>query len=228
MKMATCNQQFDQPAPATVPGRRMRASRGVSLLEMIIVLAIGITMASITFIAWVPMMKKNHVDSAYETTLGVLRNTRTLAIAQSHQYYVYFNPSGYAAGTILVEYQPPAVNGIYPALQQVATYAIPTDVSFAVMTGFPTSAPDGFGTGITAIDFGQGLGAGSLNFISLMPDGSSQDNLGNYNNGVLYISRTADTTVYQARAITVWGATGRIRGWHLYQQSSSTPIWVQQ
>jgi hypothetical protein len=156
----------------------------------------------------------------------VLRNTRNLAIAQSHQYYVNFNPAGFAAGTIQVTYQPPAVNGVLPAVQQVGTYTLPPDVSFAVMTGFPASAPDSFGSGVTAIDFGQGLGAGSLNYVCFLPDGSSQDNLGNYNSGVIYISRPADPTIYDARAITVWGATGRIRGWRLYNQSGAK--WVQQ
>jgi hypothetical protein len=192
-----------------------------------ITIGIGITVTSITFITLVPMLNKNHVDSAYETTLAVLRNTRNLAITQSHQYYVNFNPTGFAAGTIQVEYQPPAVSGIYPPLQQVATYTIPSDISFAVMTGFPTTTPDSFGSGITAIDFGQNLSEGSLNFVSFMPDGSSQDSLGNYNSGIVYISRPTDPTPYEARSITVWGATGRIRGWRLYQQAG-VATWVQQ
>jgi hypothetical protein len=157
----------------------------------------------------------------------VMRNTRHLAITQSHQYFVNFNPGGFPAGTIQIQYQPPAVGGILPAVQQVATYTLPPDVSYSVMAGFPASAPDGFGSGGTPIDFGQGLGAGSLNYVSFMPDGSSQDNLGNYNSGVIYISRAADPTPYNARSISVWGATGRIRGWRLYNQSGAA-TWVQQ
>jgi prepilin-type N-terminal cleavage/methylation domain-containing protein len=202
--------------------------RGFSLLEMMIVVAIGFTIAGITFIAMMPMFNRNHVDLAYDTTLMALRNTRQLAITQSHQYYVNFNPSGFAAGTIQVTYQPPAPSGgALPPVQQVATYTLPTDISFNVMTGYPTNAPDGFGSGIKNIDFGQGLGAGSLQFVVFMPDGSSQDNLGNYNSGVLYLARTADPTIYNSRAITVWGATGRIRGWRLYQQAGVN-TWVQQ
>ena len=60
-----------------------------------------------------------------------------------------------------------------------------------------------------------------------MPDGSSRDSLGNYNSGVVYLSRTADANIYNSRSVSVWGATGRIRGWHLYQQAGA-PIWVQQ
>lgn len=201
--------------------------RGFSLLELLVTVAIGFTIACITFVAMMPMFNKNHVDLAYQTTMMVLRNTRHLAITQSHQYFVNFNPAGFPAGTIQVTYQPPAVGGILPPIQQVSTYTLPTDVTFSVKAGFPANAPDSFGSGITAIDFGQGLGGGSLNYVSFLPDGSSKDSLGNYNSGVIYITRQADPTIYTARAVSVWGATGRIRGWRLYQQAG-VAIWVQQ
>lgn len=201
--------------------------RGFSLLELMITVAIGFTIAGVTFVALMPAFNKNHVDLAYDTTLMVLRNTRHLSITQSHQYYVNFNPAGFPAGTIQVTYQPPAVNGILPAIQQVATYSLPSDVTFSVKTGFPTNAPDGFGNGNAAIDFGQGLGGGSLSYVCFMPDGSSQDSLGNYNSGVIYLTRQADPTIYTARSISVWGSTGRIRGWRLYKQGGTT-LWVQQ
>lgn len=191
------------------------------------VVSITLIMAGVTFISLMPMFNRAHVDLAYDTTLMALRNTRHLAITQSHQYFVNFNPAGFPAGTIQVTWQPPAVGGgALPPVQQVTTYTLPSDISFAVKAGFPVSTPDGFGTGATAIDFGQGLGAGSLNYVCFMPDGSSQDNLGNYNSGVVYLVRPSDT-VYSGRSITVWGATGRIRGWHVGQQAGA-PIWVQQ
>jgi prepilin-type N-terminal cleavage/methylation domain-containing protein len=206
---------------------KLTRQRGFSLLELLTVVAIGFTIAGITFIAMMPLYNRNHVDLAYDTTLMALRNTRQLAITQSHQYYVNFNPSGFATGTIQITYQPAAVSGVLPPVQQVATYTLPQDISFNVMTGFPTNAPDSFGTGIVAIDFGQSLGAGSLQYVVFMPDGSSQDNLGNYNSGVIYLSRLSDPTIYNARSISVWGATGRIRGWRLYQKAG-VATWVQQ
>jgi len=200
-----------------------KKQRGFSLLELLITVAIGLTIASITFVAMMPLFNKNHIDLAYDTTLMILRNTRHLAITQSHQYIVTFAQPG----TVTVTYQPPAVAGVLPPTQLVSTYTLPQDVTYNVVSGFPTTAPDGFGTGITAIDFGQGLGAGSLAYVSFLPDGSSQDTLGNYNNGIIYISRIADNDKYTSRSVTVWGATGRIRGWRLYQQAGS-PVWVQQ
>jgi len=207
-------------------------SRGFSLLELMIVVAIGFTISAISVIAMMPLFNRAHIDTAYDITLMALRSTRHLAITQSHQYYVNFIPIvGATPAQIQVTYQPPAIGGAaLPPIQQVVTYSLPTDINFAVQAGappknVPATAPDGFGAGATPIDFGQGLGGGSLNYVCFMPDGSSQDNLGNYNSGVVYLVRPADT-LDSARSITVWGATGRIRGWRLYQQGA--PVWVQQ
>ena len=194
-------------------------NRGFSLLEMMIVVAIALIMARVTFIALMPMFKQNHVDSAYDTTLSVVRNYRNLAITQSRRYIVTFtNP-----GTITVQYWGVGVP-VSPAPVTVATFTLPPDIQFAVQGGFPAAAPDNFGTGGTAIDFDQGMGLGSQNYIMFMPDGSSQDNLGNFNSGVLYISGTGE--LYNSRALSVFGTTGRIRGWRLVNQAGNK--WVQQ
>jgi prepilin-type N-terminal cleavage/methylation domain-containing protein len=208
---------------------KLNRHRGFSLLEMLVVVAIGFAIASMSVVALMPLLQKNHVDAAYDTTMMALRNTRYLAITQSHQYYVNFNPAGFPAGTIQVTYQPPAVpvGSPLPPVQQVALYTLPPDISFGVMNKFPANAPDSFGAGLVPIDFGQGLGAGSLNYVCFLPDGSSQDNLGNYNSGVVYLIRTNTTDLYASKAVTVWGATGRVRGWRLGHQAGQN-IWEQQ
>lgn len=205
-----------------------RKNTGFSLLELMLTVSIGLILAGISFITFRPVLNQGHINSAYDTTLMALRNTRNLAITQSHEYYVNFNPAGFPAGTIQVEYQPGPVGGIAQPIQQVITYSIPSDVSFAVQAGFPANAPDGFGAGVNAIDFGQGLAGEPLNYVIFMPDGSSQafvvGNNGTYNSGVVYLTRPGDNMYNSSRAITVWGATGRIRGWRLGQ----TGTWVQQ
>jgi prepilin-type N-terminal cleavage/methylation domain-containing protein len=211
----------------------LRTQRGFSLLEMLTVVGIGMIIASVSFVTLMPALNKTHIDSAYDTTLSVLRTTRHLAVTQGHEYIVTFNPSGYSAGTIEVQFQPAAVGGIYPAVQLVSTYTIPTDTSFAVKTGFPGSTPDGYGTGILPIDFGYTPvgGTGGASTIVFMPDGSARDgtspsNGGNYSGGVVYLTRPTGV-ITDSRAISVWGATGRIRGWRL-NVISSTNTWVQQ
>ena len=194
-------------------------NRGFTLLEMIVTIAIGLIMAGVTFIALMPMFKENHVNAAYDTTLSVLRNYRNQSITQSKRYILTFT----APGTITVQYWGVGVP-VSPAPVTVATFSLPTDIQFAVQGGLPAPGPDGFGAGGTAIDFDQGMGAGSQNYIMFMPDGSSQDTLGNYNSGVLYLSRPGE--LYSSRAVSVFGTTGRVRGWRLVNQAG--PQWVQQ
>lgn len=195
-------------------------SRGFSLLELLITIGIGLTMACVTVLALMPLFKENQVDAAYDTTLSVIRTYRSQAITQSKRYILNFA----TPGTITVQYwgvgypvSPPPVT--------VATFTLPAEIQYAVQAGFPSAAPDGFGTGIAAIDFDQGMGLGSQNYIMFMPDGSSQDLQGNYNSGVLYLTRPGD--LYSSRAVSVFGTTGRIRGWRLYNQSGNN-TWVQQ
>ncbi len=206
-----------------------RKNNGFSLLELMITVSLGLVMCGVTFIYLTPSMNQNHVNSAYETTLMALRNTRNLAITQSHEYYVNFNPAGFPAGTIQVEYQPPIVPPAVaaPPIEQVNTYTIPGDVTFAVPPGPFAALPDGFGTGVTAIDFETTAGVPlPCQCVVFMPDGSAQDTLGNYNSGVVYLTRVGDS-VYHSRAVTVWGATGRIRGWTL-GLVGGVKEWVQQ
>lgn len=198
-----------------------KKQRGFSLLELLIVLAIGLVMAGVSIMALVPLYKQNHVDSAYDTTLSVIRTYRNQAVTQGRRYIVTFTPPG----TITVQWWPYVVP-ISPAPTTVATYTLPTDVTFAVQAGFPAAAPDNFGSGGTAIDFDQFMGLGSQNYIMFMPDGSSQDILGNYNSGVLYLTQ-AGSNMYSSRAIDVFGTTGRIRGWRLYNLAGAN-TWVQQ
>ena len=65
---------------------------------------------------------------------------------------------------------------------------------------------------------------GDKTTVFFMPDGSAQDLNNNINNGVVYLARPGE--LYSATAITVWGATGRLRGWKL--TNSGGPQWKQQ
>jgi prepilin-type N-terminal cleavage/methylation domain-containing protein len=203
---------------------RSRKSRGFSLLEMMIVIALGLTMASVAFIALMPLFKRNHVDQAYDTTLSVLRTYRNLAVAQSNRYIIVAT----APGTITVQlwgYSPPPAAS--PAPVTVATYTLPQDIQFAVQAGFPSPGPDGFGNGGTAILFNACtvIEAGQPCLI-FYPDGSAQDDLGNYNSGVIYLTQPT-SNAFSSRAIDVYGTTGRVRGWRLYNVSG-TNTWEQQ
>jgi prepilin-type N-terminal cleavage/methylation domain-containing protein len=199
-------------------------ARGFSLLEMMVVVGIVMIVSGIAFISLQPMLKQGHVTQGYDTTLMTLRRYRSQAITQRRRYKVQFT----APRTITVWYLGVAVP-INPAPVVVQTLTLPPDVQFMVQGGMPTTAatvPDGFGNGGTAIDFDQGVGLGSQDYVMFMPDGSSQDTLGNLNSGVVYLGRTAE--ILSMRSVTVFGSTGRVRGWRLNQVPAGGSQWIQQ
>ena len=101
-------------------------------------------------------------------------------------------------------------------------------MQFQTLSGFPSSqasVPDGFGNGAVAIDFDQGVAGGTKNQVMFLPDGSAHDTNGNLNSGIIYVARSGDMN--NSRAITVYGATGRIRGWRL-QGAAGSLKWMEQ
>ncbi|MGC2181691.1 MAG: hypothetical protein WA637_00260, partial [Terriglobales bacterium] len=113
--------------------------------------------------------------------------------------------------------------------QVTSTITLPTDITFRAEPGIPNTlatTPDHFGTGSPAIDFDQGVAGGAKNVVFFNPDGSAQDINSNTNNGVIYLARSG--SLYTSRAITVWGSTGRLRGYRLYPKAGGGSIWRQQ
>lgn len=208
-------------------------ARGFTLLELLTVIMITLIVASISFISMQPVLKQQHVTNGYNTVLSAMRQARDNSIAQRTSYKVTLNAAA-VPNTITVE---PTFAG-FQGVQAAVTYQLPRDVFFDNEPGIPntpTGTPDGFGIGANAIDFGytgQGAGGGK-NIIYFCPDGSAQDGAGgaglcagNVDNGVVYIARRNELS--SSRAISVWGATGRMRGWRLNINGAGGPTWQRQ
>lgn len=195
-------------------------ARGFSMLEALIVVAILLTALSVSFITLQPALKQARATSAYNQCFMLLRRYRQQSIDERKQYIVTF----IAPNTIQVSRQDVAVP-VNPPPVVITTQQLPTDIQFQIVAGVPAAnTPDNFGNGARPIDFGQGIGLGGLNYVKFMPDGSSQDLIGNLNSGVVYVALTGN--LYSSRAISVFGATGRIRGWQLVNQAGNA-TWVQ-
>jgi prepilin-type N-terminal cleavage/methylation domain-containing protein len=207
---------------------QQRAS-GFSLIEMVVVMALVIVLASIGFISLIPALKQQRVTNAYNTTLAAMRQARDNAISQRTSYSVTFSSTA-TPNTIVVA---PTLTG-FQGVQNTTTYKLPTDVTFNVQAGFPSPGADGYGTGVTALDFGytaSGTGSGGSAVTYFCPDGSAQaDSTGNcvgtWDGGVVYLGRSGD--ILSARAVTLWGGTGRIHGWRLYNKSGGGYQWLRQ
>jgi prepilin-type N-terminal cleavage/methylation domain-containing protein len=194
-----------------------RRMRGFSLIEMMIVVTIILVVSGVAITGMQPALQYSRVNNAYNITLAAIRQARDFAVGQRQQYSVTFSNAA-VPNTITITQ---AGNG-----NVVTTYTLPTDVTFTALAGIPVgaNAPDGFGVA-GSISFDQGVAGGATNVIYFMPDGTAQDVNGNLNNGVIYIARAGQ--LYSSHAITVWGATGRLRGWRLYNNSAGTAYWRQ-
>src|SRR5258708_12117701 len=159
----------------TNAGHRHRGHRanGFTLIEMVSVLAIIIVLAAISFVSLVPLMKQQRVVNAYNTTLSAMRQARDNAVSQRTSYSVTFATStSPVTNTITVA---PMLT-TFQGAQNSVTYQLPTDVSFLAQSGLPATAPDGYGSGLGALNLGYAAPAnGAPQTIYSSPPGSTHD-----------------------------------------------------
>lgn len=184
-------------------------------MELMIVCSIFMIVGGITAISLIPAWQQTRITEAYNTTLMIIRRAHDEAVAERRIYVVSFNNTA-VPNTVTVTQNAP--NG--PVL---VSGALPPEITYTTLPGMPTSnaapptTPDSFGIASFAIDLDVNVTPG-VNTIYFYPTGTALDGAGNTSNGVVYIARTGD--INSARAVTIWGATGRIRGWRLFQTGS--------
>lgn len=186
---------------------------GITLIELIVVCAIFFIVAAIAVPNFGRMRSSAQVSNAVQVTMNQLRMAHEEAVDKRLVYIVTFNPDQ----TITTQWIKTGV-----AAQTERTVPLPAGIQFLVQPGLTAiTAPDGFGNGTNAIDFDQATGGGS-NVIFFQPDGTALDAAGNPNNGVVYISRPGD--LYSSRAVSLFGATGRLKSWTLVKKGAN-PKW---
>jgi type II secretory pathway pseudopilin PulG len=210
---------------------RLHKQRGFSLIELLGAIAISFTLAGITTMALIPAWKSQDATTAYNDTLTTLRRARDQAAGDMRIYVVTFTPPG----TITVQ-QAGAGNEactFTPSGSVLMTTVLPPDITFATQLGFPTSntytapptTPDAWGTASAAIDLDEANNTVGVTSVCFNPDGTATDQFGNLAGGVVYLTRASD--LYSSRAVSLYGSTGRVRGWRLYNVSGVN-TWQQQ
>ncbi len=176
-----------------------RRERGFSLLETLMVVAISLIVAATAVMSFMNALKHEQAESAIQFIKREMLNAHASAVQTRSVYYVTFTAPGTIQTTSYITGSSTSVT-------------LPTGYSFDVESTTPTP-PDGYGTASTAIDLGYGVTHNPTTAIYFYPDGSSRDNLGRFNGGVIYVAKAGDSTT--AHAISVIGATGRIASWRL-------------
>ena len=200
---------------------RSSAQSGFSLLEALVTVSILMVAAGIFAPKVNSAVKDSVVGNSYDSALMAIRQAREAAVSERRVYVVTFT----SPGTVSVAPLNAATNALN------FSRSFPAEIQFAAVTGIPNTAsttPDGLGTGPStgAICFDVGVTSTGTNTIYFWPDGSARDVNGNMNSGVVYIARPSE--LMSSRAITVWGVSGRIRGWRLRKNSAGVTSWGQQ
>lgn len=199
-----------------------RKQNGFSMIELAIAITVSLILVASVTVTMQTTFRQQLVNDAYNTTLTTLRRARDSAAADMRVYVVTFNPPTAGNGGTIVVTETTAAGAV------LMTANLPPQVTFHLEPGLPNTiatTPDGFGVAGSIFDFDQPpSAAGGSNVIYFQPDGSAQDALGNVNNGVVYLGTPGQLPT--CRAVTLWGYTGRIRGWQLVQVGAVWS-WVQ-
>ncbi|MEQ1728124.1 MAG: GspH/FimT family pseudopilin [Vicinamibacterales bacterium] len=176
-------------------GGALGPSAGMSLVELVIVLGIMGVIAAMAGLSIIQAKPAIQGDGAMRSVLSQMRTARELAISERRCMRVAFIPT---SAIRIVREEVPG-----PSTTTLSTVGLESGAVFSQATGVPDT-PDAFGAA-SAVDFG------AVTTIKFTPDGTLVDQDGNVVNGTVFV--TLPGSASSARAITVLGSTGRIRGY---------------
>jgi prepilin-type N-terminal cleavage/methylation domain-containing protein len=189
-------------APVCSSARIIRSQRGSSLIEMMLVVGI---MGVVTAIAMGEIGSSRPYmigDGAMRTVIAQMNTARELSITQRRSIQLTF------VGNVITLIRQNVAVGTAPATTTVLA-AIPMEggVQFGLTTGVPDT-PEGFGLLGSGAAAYFGTATTSVFFTS---DGSLISGAGVPVSGTVFL--TLPNQPRGTRAVTVFGATGRIRGY---------------
>ena len=197
--------------------RMRRMESGFSITELTVVATIILIVTGVAVMSMVPALRSSKSNSGMELVMGELRRAHERAIDERRIYRVTFvAPQTIQVDVGQVGNVATTITGSSPLFVPAQNpLTLPNGIQFIVVAGIPTSAaatPDGFGSGVNAIDFDiENGGAGTQ--IYFQPDGRALDGANRLNDGVLYLAEA--NNLYSSRAVSLFGSTGRVKGWYL-------------
>ena len=197
--------------------RNKRAEQGFSLLEMVVVVMLAFTVMAFAVMNTMNSTSNSRANSAMDAVISQLRQARELAIAKRRNVQVQFTAPNQIQTTILTlpgEPVPPAL----PAV--LLNDGVPGGMSFYVFPSLPDT-PMGFGNS-TAINLQQPGGGGawtvmfstSGSFCGTAQSAATlyQATTNNPVNASIFLGISGK--INTARAVTIFGATGRVRSYN--------------
>jgi len=197
---------------------RRFGTQGFSLLEMLLVIAITITLAGMAIISINGTLPQQQATAGMDSAMDVFRQGRDMAISQRRYYQL--NSGGSLAANQL-QLQRVEINGSFTALPVMT---LPSPAQFGLDSGV-TDTPDGF----CGTPPANGLCLGSTATQQWLSDGTFANTAGQPQNATVFVH--IPTSSGAQRAFTVLGTTGRIRAYKWIcptPPASPTGCWVLQ
>jgi len=183
---------------------------GFSLIEMTLVVAIIMVISAIAFIHIMPASQDANCDSAMRQVIVQLRQAREYSIANRRYVQVTF-PVVAGMPEVVITQRNTLTAGGGAVDTVLSTVPIHAPESFLVFNTL-ADTPDGYGNG-AAIVF-QGVSGGPVGGMLFQSDGELVSGTTFLPiNGTVFLGLAGQTST--ARAVTVLGGTGRVRGWKI-------------
>jgi Tfp pilus assembly protein FimT len=184
-------------------GQRFKAQVGYSAVELLVSLAVIIVLSGFAALSWQGTYQNFKATSGMNDAMGQLRTARSLAISKRRNIEVAFNGANQIQLTLETSAGAPAVPN--PFLPDT----LASGVQFTLFPGVPDT-PMAFGNA-AAVSFTAG-GAAPAQPIHFTTSGALTDSNNNFVNGTIYLGIPGLKTT--ARAVTILGATGRVRPYY--------------
>jgi type II secretory pathway pseudopilin PulG len=197
---------------------RIRREAGFSLIELSIVIGLIMILSVMAIVGIRPALQNAKYDAAMRQLVTQLRQAREYAIANRRYVAITFPTVGSRPQVVMTQMNTltPGAGAVNPV---ISTVTIEEPGTYLVYPGMPDT-PDAYGNG-GPIYF-EGLVGGPVGGMLFQSDGELVDGITFLPiNGSVYLA-TNNGQPTTARAATVLGTTGRIRGW-----KSSGTSWAQ-
>jgi prepilin-type N-terminal cleavage/methylation domain-containing protein len=194
--------------------RAANLQRGFTMIEMSVVVMLILIISAMALIAYLPTLQDARFDSAMRQVLDQMRQAREYAITNRRYVQITF-PTVVVAGKnqyeVVLQQRNDLTAGAGAINPILSTVPIQFPAQYAVILASDT--PDLFSGGPpTGPIMFERLSGGPVGGMLFQSDGELVDgNTFQPIDGTVFLGYPAKTT--SARAITIMGATGRVRGW---------------